>query len=300
MTIVASLTTIPSRLPHLEPCLSSILKDQGFEKIILTIPLETLRGNTYPDDIIENLKNKLGERLVVYRIPKDFGPITKLVGCLDIIDDPETIVVVFDDDRELLKPISNLFSRRIEQNPNQVYSLGGWCFGKGYRVHLTNPLDVEVDSIMGTTCIAFRRGLVDKKDLLNFRREDNRLLKLDDMRISGYFSSKRVKRFAVGGDVRSYLKDIEYIGTEKLSTNVRFWMDNKAVIDDLYRQGLFSSETSGGLSLELFVVIAIISFILIGYGLFNIYKKERIGYLTFILGLFTGIVAFFHLRSFML
>lgn len=300
MTVIATLTTIPSRLPHLEHCLTSILKDQGFEKIVLTIPLKTLRGNTYPDDIIENLKNKLGERLVIHRIPKDFGPITKLVGCLDVIDDPETIIVVFDDDRELLKPISNVFSRRIEQNPNQVYSLGGWCFGKGYRVHLTNPLDVEVDSIMGTTCIAFRRGLVDKKELINFRREDPRLLKLDDMRISGYFSNKGVKRFAVGGDVRSYLRDIEYIGTEKLSTNVRFWLDNKAVIDELYHQGLFSSETSGGLSLELFVVITIISFILIGYGLINVYRKERIGYLIFILGLFTGIVAFFHLRSFML
>jgi hypothetical protein len=259
-----------------------------------------LRGKTYPEEDIASLQEKLGERLVINRIPKDYGPITKLVGSLDIVKDPETVIVVFDDDRELIKPVSNLFSRRIEQNPMHAYSLGGWCFGRGYQVHITNPLDVEVDSLMGTTCIAFRRDRVVKEELLNFRREDVRLTKLDDMRISGYWASKGVKRFSVGGNVRSYLRDIEYVGTEKLSTNLRFWLDNKAVIDDLYRQGLFVMEGSGGISLELFFVIAIISLGLIVFGLYNIYWKNRIGYVSFLLGIITGLMAFFHLRQFML
>jgi len=300
MRVFASLTTIPSRLPHIEQCLSSILSDQGFERVVLNIPALTLRGKTYPEEELEKLQEKFGDRLMIHRIPQDFGPITKLVGSLDAIDDPNAVIVVFDDDRELLQPVSGLFAGRITQSPRQAYSLGGWCFGKTYKVQLINRDDVQVDSLMGTTCIAFRRDLVDKEELLNFRQEDQRLIRLDDMRISGYWASKGVQRVVLGGKVRDYLRDLKYPGTESLSGNLRFWLDNKAVIDTLVKEGIFRTDSSGGLSIEWFVIFVLVALGLITTGLVRIYRKNRDGYTFFLGGLVLGVFAVFQLSSFML
>ena len=300
MKIHASLTTIPSRLPHLDQSLSSILRDEGFDRVILTIPRVTIKGFAYPETEIERLQTKFGERLVIHRIPRDYGPITKLVGGLDYVENPDDIIVVFDDDRELLNKVSQLFLLKLIENPDRVYSLGGWCFGGGYKIHVSNQSDIEVDSLMGTTCIAFRRGVIDKRELLGFRRKDRRLIKLDDLRISGYLASRGVKRVSVGGDVRKFLRDLEYPNTEKLSSNLQFWLDNKSVIDDLYKQGLFKIHGEGGMSMDLFVILVLGSVTGIVYGLYKIYLKEKIGYGMFLAGLVIWVFAFFKLRSFIL
>jgi hypothetical protein len=300
MPVYASLTTIPSRLPHLELCLRSILEDPGFDKVFLNVPLLSLKEKPYPDEQLKEIQEKHGERLVIHRIPKDHGPITKLVGALDVIVEPEDIIVVFDDDRQLLKPVSQLFAGKIETNPLQAYSLGGWCFGKSYKVQLVNQNDVEADSLMGTTCIAFCRGLVNVEDLLSFKSEDSRLSKLDDMRISGYWASRGIKRVVIGGRVQEYLRDIKYPGTESLSGNIRFWLDNKAVIDQLSKEGLFKMDSSGGLAVEWFTLFIIVSILLIGVGLFRAYRRRKEGYIIFITGLTIGLIIVFQFSSFML
>jgi hypothetical protein len=300
MTIVASLTTIPSRLPHLERCLTSILADRGFERVILNIPSKTLKGKVYSETDIETLQTRMGRRLTINRIPKDYGPITKLVGGLELITDPETVVVVFDDDRELLKPISGIFAGRISQNPLQAYSMGGWCFGKNYKVKLNNPSDTEVDNIMGTACIAFRRDLINKEDLLNFRKDDPRFTRLDDMRISGYLASRGVKKIVVGGRIKDYLRDLKYPGTESLSGSVQFWLDSKSVIDQLHREGLFHVDSAGGLPIEFFILFVFITLVIIGVGVYRTVHKNRDGYFILPIGILLGLMAFLHIRRFML
>jgi hypothetical protein len=300
MTVIASLTTIPSRLPHLERCLTSILADPGFEKVILTIPSQTLRGKKYPEGVIQSLQSKLGNRLVIHRIPKDYGPITKLVGALDWTQDPETIIVVFDDDRELLRPISNVFSERIILNPLQAYSMGGWCFGKNYKVKLNNLLDTEVDNIMGTACIAFRRDLIVKEDLLNFRRDDVRFTKLDDMRISGYLASRGIRKIVARGNIKDYLMDLKYPGTESLSGSVRFWLDSKSVIDQLHRDGLFHVDSPGGLSIDWFIFYSFITLVVLITGVYRFLHKNKDGQIIIIVGTIMALIAIFRIRQFML
>jgi len=300
--IIASLTTIPSRLPFLKRTISSILADRGFDKVILTIPSKTLKGQEYPVEEITKLAKHFGagDRFLINRIPEDYGPITKLVGCLDIITDQETVIVVFDDDRELLKPVSRVFQQRCVSDPSCAYSLGGWCFGSGYRIQVENIEDVEVDTLMGTTCIAFRRNLINKEDLLNFRREDRRLDKLDDMRISGYLSSKGNRRISVGLNAREYLRDIEYQGTEKLSGNFNFWVDNKAVIDQLRKEGVFKIKSSEGSSFEAFVFYIIIAILVLLGGLWNIYNRRTYGYILLPTALVFACLAIVQIQSFIL
>lgn len=300
MKVVASLTTIPSRLPLIEQCLRSILSDDDFDQVILNVPLKSLKGVEYSEETLEQYRRDLGGRLVVNRIPQDLGPITKLVGGLDYVTDPETLIVVFDDDRELIRPCARLFKEKVTESPSTVYSFGGWSYGGGYRVHVSNKTDVEVDSVMGTTCIAFQRKLIEKTELLNFHSDDHRLLRLDDLRISGYLASKNIRRVSIGRIAREYLRDIEYPGTESLSTNVRFWLDNKGVIDKLYREGLFKLSSLEGFSVEWFVLLIIISLILTLYGLFATYTKRRFGYGSLISGVIIGIVAFLQVSSSML
>jgi len=300
--IVASLTTIPSRLPFLQKTISSILADRGFDKVILTIPSKTLKGHDYPVEEITKLSKKFNgsDRFLINTIPEDYGPITKLVGCLDIITDPETVIVVFDDDRQLLKPVSRIFHQRCVSDPSCAFSLGGWCFGSGYRIQVENIEDVEVDTLMGTTCIAFRRDLINKEELLNFRREDKRLVKLDDMRISGYLSSKGKRRISVGFNAREYLKDIEYQGTEKLSGNFNFWVDNKAVIDQLRKEGIFKIKSSEGSSFEAFVFYIILSVLVLLGGLWSIYNRRTYGYILLVAGLIFACLAIVQIQSFIL
>lgn len=301
MKIHASLTTIPSRLPHLTICIKSILKDKGFDDVILNIPEKTLSGKPYPEEELNILQTKFGARLIINRIPVDYGPITKLVGCLDRVTDPDDVIVVFDDDRQLVKSITGLIKERMKTEINTVYSLGGWCFGKGYRIRVDNLVDEEVDSIMGTTCIAFRRNIIDKEGLLNYRANDPRLVKLDDLRISGYLSSKGIRRISIGVNAKTYLRDIEYEGTEKLSGNMKFWVDNKAVIDQFVKEGIFNkSSSSVGTSMELLVfsLIACIAFLIIAGYLFY---KGSLYYAVFILlSIFLGVLSYVSLQNFIM
>lgn len=301
MKFYASLTTIPSRLPHIGLCIKYILRDKGFEQVILNVPEKTLSGKTYPEEELTKLQNTFGERLHINRIPKDFGPITKLVGCLDLVTDPEDVVVVFDDDRQLMKSITGLIGDRISGEINSVYSLGGWCFGTGYRIRVDNLVDEEVDSLMGTTCIAFQRKLIDKDDLLNYKSTDQRLIKLDDLRISGYLSSRGIRRVSMGVNAKIYLRDIEYPGTEKLSNNARFWMDNKAVIDEFVREGIFNKSSSSiGSSMEFFVFSLLTSVILLIVAGYLFYRGSLYYSLFVILSIFLAIVSYISLQNFIM
>lgn len=301
-SVVASLTTIPSRLPYLKNVLNSILSDRSFNIIFLNIPLKTRKGKEYPQDVIDELVTAVDSpRLVVNRIQKDYGPITKLVGCLNVVTDPNTTVVVFDDDRELLKPIGRVFQERCVSNPARVYSLGGWCFGSGYRIHVENIEDVIVDSVMGTTCIAFRRDIFDKDALLAFHEDDVRLVNLDDLRISAYLASRGIQRISIGLNAREYLRDIRYPGTESLSGSFEFWRSNKSVIDKLTNEGLFGVKSTEGSSFEIFVVFVILCVLLFIGGLIAIYRKiYYVGYGLIFSSLLFGGLAAVQLQSFIL
>ena len=304
--IVASLTTIPPRLHQLQESLTSILSDSGFDRVILTIPERSLKGKEYSQEEIDELVRKVDpekKRLFINRIPKDFGPITKLVGCFNVVTDPETTIVVFDDDRKLLKPVSRIFDERCQSDPRSVYSFGGWCFGSGYKMHIENMEDIEVDSIMGTTCIAMRRGLIpDMNDLLNYKSEDTRLLKLDDLRISGYLSSKGIRRVSIGYNVREYLRDISYENSDSLHGNFKFWVDNKGVIDTMVREGIFKVKSAEGTSIETIVLFSLITISFLGSGIWLTIDKGKRRYGLILLamaGLF-GTLLFLQIQHYLL
>lgn len=279
--IVAGLTTIPCRLNIIDQCLQSILSDKGFSEVILNIPYVSRKGIPYPEADIEKLRMRINNpRLVINRVSEDHGPITKVTGCLDYVKDPETVIVIFDDDREVVGPVSKKMLEKVTENPGRVYSFGGWIRGSGigkYQFVNYNSEDSLIDVVMGVTCIGFRRGIIDKRELLDFEKSDPRFTRLDDIRISGYLARKNVDRISIGGSPRLYLRDIEYPGTEKLSGTVKFWQDNISCMDKLSDMGLFKVNSISGLPMILYAVLLLSSIGLIVYWLLNRGQRTPFG-----------------------
>lgn len=278
MRIVASLTTIPCRLKLIRESIQSFLDDSGFDHVILNIPETSKKGFKYDDSEIENLRNSLvyeNDRFIVNRVGKDLGPITKLMGALQWSSVPSDIIVVFDDDRKLIKPVSGYFKECIDGVDGRgVFSLGGWIRGEGlgkYQFVNSNKNTIRVDVVMGVTCIGLRRDMVVADDLLNFQSDDARFDKLDDIRISGYFANKDIPCFSMGGSPRLYLKDIDYHGTEKLSGTVNFWKENIMCMNKLSDLGIFKvyprSGTETGLSMLSFAIFVGVGLLTIGVGI---------------------------------
>ena len=105
MNTYISLTTVPKRLKNWESFslnLKSLInqKTNIDYKIILSIPTtHILSGeeNKINEELIEMQKNN--SKLIINKINKDYGPITKIIGALPFVSNPEDVIIVCDDDQ---------------------------------------------------------------------------------------------------------------------------------------------------------------------------------------------------------
>lgn len=120
--VYVSLTTIPTRIAGIEPCIQS-LHEQTVppEAIFLCIP-KTYKSHgetaNVPASLLENYP-----LLTIVPCEQDFGPGTKLLGSLDRVGrNPDTLVVVVDDDSTYRNYMLEEFARAFRDNPNHGYS----------------------------------------------------------------------------------------------------------------------------------------------------------------------------------
>jgi len=96
MKVVVTLTTIPTREDSVIKTIESIQRGTVQPDIIyVNLPEWYPRFKCAPDP---NLKTKLEALGVTVNVCKDYGSLTKLVPILDVETDPETLIVVLDDD----------------------------------------------------------------------------------------------------------------------------------------------------------------------------------------------------------
>ena len=102
--IVIGITTLPERLRKLrtQQALTSILQNSILpEKIIISIPSKTLKGEEYPEDLFSHpvFKHPL---VHIHRVEEDQGPVLKLNGLIDWLKkNPHSAIhnfVLMDDD----------------------------------------------------------------------------------------------------------------------------------------------------------------------------------------------------------
>jgi hypothetical protein len=166
-----SLTTIPSRIKHIEPNIQSLVA-QNPKTVYLHVPHFFRKTNkTY--EIPKWLDDYVIDGSVTLVRTHDRGPATKFLGLLDINMDPEHYVVIVDDDQIYNeKLLSNLL--------HKVDSLGGECV-------------VGADTMNGVTGYS---GYIFKRRLLNglsrFVWPDECYF-VDDIWITNYFLSNGVR-----------------------------------------------------------------------------------------------------------
>jgi len=201
---IIALTTIPSRLKAvndtgLKSCIGSLLSQNypGDYEVHFNIPMQLKSGEKYemPDWLI-NLANN-NERLKIFRIAEDYGPVTKLLPTVQRLDNPETIIVVADDD--LIYHPEMLKQQVMNQSrfPNSAVGYDGLsCWVPIYhdvRDHYITATRKHriVKVIQHYKTVSYKRKYFDD-DFKTFLDEYYNWC--DDQAVSAYMGSKGIRR----------------------------------------------------------------------------------------------------------
>ncbi len=237
---VISITTLPDRVPYIKPVIKSILDtNEEIDKIYICLPYGDVKDKHIP---------KNTDKVKVIRC-KDYGPITKILGVLPYETDPDTLILTLDDDVIVTRKIIGVFKSKSKKYPNAVLSFSGWCYGSfpfNYQLVLNNEKDIPVDWVQGVHGILYRRSFVNKKEILNFRKDNKLLFKNDDHKIAGYLASKGIERISVNRNPVNYFKNygpascINPISGGSISKSMKFWNDVKTVSKEFKECGYYT------------------------------------------------------------
>ena len=143
MNIIISLTTIPSRIEHIEPCIRSLVA-QG-----LPVYLWTVEKIERSDIRLERIPPFLTDTGVHVEVVEDRGPITKLLPALEHGFDT---IITADDDCEYGKNWAARLLNWAKKLPNAALGYRGRILtGRGYKQsrlikksHIKKPVSVNI------------------------------------------------------------------------------------------------------------------------------------------------------------
>lgn len=130
------MSTLPSRIGKIRPAIDSLLANtRGPDKIVLTVPRRPLRGDATL--VVPGFLDEPGyrERIALNLIEEDFGPGSKLMGCLGHIATP-CVVILADDDMEYRDfLLERLYAEQVADRTRSfsfyAYRHGGMTIGQG-------------------------------------------------------------------------------------------------------------------------------------------------------------------------
>lgn len=209
-SIIITLTTVPNRL--MEPKdhmgtrlgLKTIL-DQRYNdyEIHFNIPYYYKVDNTeifLPDWLIEFTKQY--SNLKIFRT-EDFGPITKILPTLERIDDPETILIVVDDDLYYMDGLIEAHVNGRLKYPNCAIGFAGMsALDSSCHFCTTLKKDTRVKILEGYKSVSYKRSFFDLDEL---KRDFIPLSWNDDLILSAYMGYKNIPKI-----VLSYEKDTNF------------------------------------------------------------------------------------------
>lgn len=176
INVYISMTTIPERLKT-EWWYNNLKRNMSFLKsnyaIIVNIPYYSLKGEKYiiPDNVIK-LQKENYKQLILNRVYKDEGPITKLLPTLrhNKIKDSD-IIIICDDDLYYKPNVFKLLEEGVNINPKKVNLMCN--FG-----------------IMGYKGFSFKKKIL--KNILNFNYPKS-CIKVDDEIIEYYITKNNIQ-----------------------------------------------------------------------------------------------------------
>lgn len=218
--VIATLTTIPSRMDNVHVTIESILNQTlKPDEVVLSIPTHSLREEK--DYELSDEVKKLSDegKITLLHCEEDYGPATKLLGVLkreidlDYTEDREPILITFDDDKRYHSDaIHNLLS-------SDLIECGVVVCRKGSRIYMVDedhPFHTEkndgileriyngadessvkrVDVLFGTGAVAYRPSYFDH-DVFDYKAENEDFPEVsaffvDDIFLSGYLAEKDI------------------------------------------------------------------------------------------------------------
>jgi hypothetical protein len=202
---VVTLTTIPSRLPHIGTTLKSLMRQsRAPQRIVLNLPHHSKRENAgyaVPDFL-------LGLKSVVVHRCEDMGPATKLIPTL-LRESPAQKIIVVDDDRiypaNLVADLDDAASR----DEHSAFGMSGWVVPADFtdrpttiwaNLKMLPPAPVrarrlraplKVDILQGLSGYLVRPGFFELARLSDYSGAPEAAFYVDDVWISGHCNAQR-------------------------------------------------------------------------------------------------------------
>lgn len=209
--VVASLTTMPDRYHKIVKTLQSLNKQsRKLDAIYLALPYTCRRIKVdYPEPTDE-----MKSLCTIVRCT-DFGPITKILGGLLSEQDPDTIIITFDDDMIYPHKMVESLLECHKLSPNAAVGSSGMLlryncpmcaitpnednFLYRFPKFYIPPEGRKVDSIYGYPGALYLRKFFPKVDeleekFLKYALIDDNTFLNDDITISGYLSLNKIER----------------------------------------------------------------------------------------------------------
>lgn len=291
MRIIASLTTMPDKIPKLIRTLESLNKQtRKLDAIYLSYPNKSRRlGIQYPP-----VTSEISDLCTTVNCT-DYGPITKIVGGLLQEDDPETVIITFDDDMIYPETLVETLINHHKKYPNSAIGSSGMLLKYNCPMCAITPNEDnflyripkfhvpkegrKVDSIYGYPGALYVRKFFPKKDkleaeFLNYALVNNDMLMNDDITISGYLSLHNIERrifpdmpivsFVLDNGVR------ERVSSEISYDLDRFFQRMNQAINTSKSLGMYAitepldmSETIVGISFIIVLVLLVIALLVV-------------------------------------
>jgi hypothetical protein len=187
-----SFTTSPQRVKNLKPILEK-LQNQTIkpEKIIVNIPPKFKRTNeTYDYDVITKLEKDIP--LVHFnKIEKDYGPLSKVIGGLQYINDMDSILIICDDDIFYKNDFAEKVINKLKDNKDKVVA--------GFAYRHTHHFGVNI--VEGFNGYGFNRNIIDYNKLIeiyNLIEPYTHCYKSDDFVFSYFLKNNNIEAIEIG------------------------------------------------------------------------------------------------------
>lgn len=215
--VVGSLTTIPGRALKLLRTLKSLhTQDHPLDAIYLGIPGESRRlKKSYPE-----FSDEVRQLCTIVPCEQDYGPCTKIVGGLLSEENPDTIILTFDDDVIYSHDLVSTMLTYHHKYPNAAIGSSGILLKYGFPFYSTisnckgnwnnmtgfelNNEGRSVDALCGFSAVLYvRKFFPDKCNLYNeflkYPLMDDNVYFNDDIMISAFLSKHNIDRRVVPG-----------------------------------------------------------------------------------------------------
>ena len=235
--MVISLTSLPSRLPHLSQTISHMLKQDTLpDKIYINLPLFSTREQIpyiIPDHItsyIDALEPPQRSLITILRPPNDYGPATKLIPTLDVETSPDTIIVTIDDDVIYPSFYLSELKQAALRYPNAAIGFKGYQFPRAtaqekeeedddeeegmqglrspasifnestfiYVESSNHTNDAYVDVLGGFLGVAYRSGFFNTYKLKDYQSYEQGAFYVDDDWIGGCLGESNIRKIVLG------------------------------------------------------------------------------------------------------